>query len=231
MNSNKSLKFRHELKHNINFSDYLILCSRLRVVARLDDHVGDEGTYRIRSLYFDNLHDKVLREKIDGINNREKFRIRYYNDNFTYIRLEKKSKINGLCLKQSAVLSKEECEKLIEGDLDWMTSRGDPLILELYSKMKFQQLKPRVIVDYVREPYVFKAGNVRVTIDTRIQTGLVSNDLFNQELPTVDAGTDKDMILEVKYDEFLPDIIKDIVQLKGRRSSAFSKYAACRIYG
>lgn len=228
---NESLKFRHELKHAINQSDYYALKSRLKVVAKSDRNVDETGKYRIRSLYFDNIHDKALREKIDGVNNREKFRIRYYNDDFSYIKLEKKSKINGLCNKQAVNLTKEQCEALLEGDIDWMKESKEPLVIELYTKMNYQQLKPRTLVDYIREPFVYEPGNVRITIDSEIRTGLYAKDLFDLEAPMIRVDEKGVMILEVKFDDFLPDLIADMIQTNYRRSSAFSKYAVCRMYG
>ena len=102
------MKFRHELKHCINMSDYYMITSKLKHIARLDTNAGGDGEYRIRSIYFDNYCDKILNEKVMGLNNRDKFRIRYYNDEIGFIKLEKKSKINGLCLKVSASISAEE---------------------------------------------------------------------------------------------------------------------------
>ncbi|KMT22378.1 polyphosphate polymerase domain-containing protein [Clostridium cylindrosporum] len=227
----KEKKFRHELKHYINTSDYLGLKQRLKVITTPDPHTGFEGKYKIRSLYFDNINDKALKEKIYGINNREKFRIRYYNDDFSYIKLEKKSKINGLCNKVSERLTKEECEKIINGDLAWMRECMHPLVVELYAKMKYQQLRPKTVVDYIREPFIYKMGNVRITLDSNIRTGIYSRDLFNVSLPTISVDRNKVIILEVKYDEYIPDIIRDIVQVNNRKCTAFSKYAACRIYG
>ena len=182
-------------------------------------------------MYFDNIHDKALREKIDGVNNREKFRIRYYNDNFSFIKLEKKSKINGLCNKQATSITKEQCESLLEGDIGWMKESKDPLILELYTKMNYQQLRPRTLVDYMREPFVYEPGNVRITIDSDIRTGLYTKDLFDLEAPMIRVDEANTMILEVKFDAFLPDVMADIIQTNHRRSSAFSKYAVCRMYG
>ena len=229
--NNEGLKFRHELKHTINRSDYFALRSRLRAVAKVDKNVDETGKYRIRSLYFDNIHDKALREKIDGVNNREKFRIRYYNDNFSFIKLEKKSKINGLCNKQATSITKEQCESLLEGDIGWMKESKDPLIMELYTKMNYQQLRPRTLVDYMREPFVYEPGNVRITIDSDIRTGLYTKDLFDLEAPMIRVDEADTMILEVKFDAFLPDVMADIIQTNHRRSSAFSKYAVCRMYG
>lgn len=223
------MKYRHEWKHEINYADMLTLRTRLSAVMKRDEHaIG--GVYQIRSLYFDNLSDKVLREKIDGVNIREKFRIRYYNGDTSFIVLEKKSKINGLCAKKSCRITKEEAQRIVDGNLGWMVDSDKPLCQELYSKMLSQGLKPKTIVDYTRDPFVFAPGNVRVTIDYNIRTGAFRTDFLNSETLTLPAG-EAPIILEVKWDEYLPDIIKDAVSLPGRRVTAFSKYEQCRIYG
>ena len=224
------MKFRHEYKHYINRSDYYILKSRLETIMKPDRNVNAEGKYIIRSLYFDNIYDKALREKIDGVNSREKFRFRYYNDDTSFIRLEKKSKINNLCNKQSVKVSKEQVQKIIDGDYEWMNTTEEKLLLELYSKIKGQLLIPKTIVEYIREPYTMEAGNVRITIDSEIKTGILSTDFLNQDTYMVTANDDT-MILEVKYDNYLPDVVRNIIALETRRSSAFSKYAVSRIYG
>ena len=223
------MKLRHEWKHEITPADCLVLTSRLSAVARRDAH-GENGRYMIRSLYFDDLRDTALREKIDGVNRREKFRIRFYNGDASYICLEKKTKQNGLCGKRSVLLSAHEVQSLLDGDLDWMPDSGRALIQELYWKMKTAGLRPKTIVDYTRDAFVFPAGNVRVTLDSGIRTGLQSTDFLNPECVTVPAG-DAPVILEVKWNDFLPDVIRNAVQLPGRRTSSFSKYAACRVYG
>ena len=224
------MKFRHEYKFYVNQSEYIVLRQRLRSVMESDSHTDENGEYKIRSLYFDNLYDKALLEKLNGVNNREKFRIRYYNDDFSKISLEKKSKINGLCNKVSAPLTKEECEKILDGDLDWMLESPYDLVKELYVKMKTQLLKPKVLVDYMREPFVYEYGNVRITLDRDIRTGLYVTDLFDLDAPTIIAG-EPVIILEVKYDEYLPGFIRDIVDLKNKQATAYSKYGVCRILG
>ena len=180
-------------------------------------------------MYFDTAQDKALKEKINGLNIREKFRIRYYNNDTSVIHLEKKSKINGLCLKESALLSKEMAQAIADGEYDLMIKSDEPLIQELYTKIKTQGLRPKTIVDYEREPFVFPAGNVRVTLDYNIRTGITCTDFLNPDCVTVPAGDA--IILEVKWDEFLPDIIRDIVQLPSCRTGNYSKYAVSRIYG
>ena len=223
------MQFRHEHKHYINYLDYLILRSKLRAVMQPDVNTNENGEYYIRSLYFDNYRDVALQDKISGINHREKFRIRCYNKDFSFINLEKKSKINGLCAKIKVTITKNQAEAILAHDTDWMATSTEPLIVELYSKMKSGQLRPKTIVDYNREAFVYGPGNVRVTIDRNIRTGLFSTDLFNPDLPTVATG-DQQMLLEVKYDNFIPEVIANLIQLDGRRQTAFSKYAASRIY-
>ncbi len=222
-------KYRHEWKHEINLSDSIAVRQRMNAVAGIDPHAKG-GRYEIRSMYFDNPSDMALREKLDGVNRREKFRIRYYNGDTSLIHLEKKSKINGLCSKVSAPLTADEARAIGCGDIDWMPDSKWPLIRELYAKMCFQRLEAKTIVDYTRIPYIFEAGNVRVTLDFNIRTGMNCRDFLNPDCVTVPAG-DSGIILEVKWDEYLPSIIRDAVDLKGRHVSAFSKYAACRVYG
>ncbi len=222
-------KYRHEWKHELDRQDLLTLRRRLRAVTEPDPHTVD-GRYTIRSLYFDNLRDKALREKLDGVDRREKFRIRYYNSDLSLIRLEKKSKVGGLGTKYTAPLTAEEVRRILEGDILWMKASPHPLTRELYCKLLYQGLRPKTIVEYTREPFIFRPGNVRVTLDYDLRTALSCRDFLDPESLTVPAG-DAPILLEVKWDEFLPDIIRDIVQLPGRRASAFSKYAQCRIYG
>ena len=189
-----------------------------------------KGYYKIRSLYFDSLTDKALREKQDGVNEREKFRIRYYEHDTSFLRLEKKSKMNGLCQKAWIPIHASEAEQILIGDIQWMKEDARELVRELYLKMKTKGLQPKTIVDYTRDAYVFPAGNVRITLDYDIRTGLQSVDFLNPDIPTIPVSGSP-ILLEVKWDEYLPDIIRDAVQLPGRRAAAFSKYAACRTYG
>lgn len=218
---------RHELKHYINYADLQELRARLSMVAKPDEHsVKGEG-YRVKSLYFDNYNDKALMEKLDGVNNREKFRLRLYNNGRSFIRLEKKSKRDGICYKESVVISEEECRRLLDGDYIVLKEDGRDLCLELYAKMLYQQLRAKSIVDYMREAYVYPAGNVRVTFDYDIRTGNSIHGFLKAEpVPIPITGV---YILEVKYDTFLPEIIRAMVSLTSRRSTAFSKYAAARI--
>ena len=228
----KEARYRHELKYQISRSDYLALRQRLKPVMKQDGHVREDGTYVIRSIYFDNYNDKALRDKVNGVPHREKFRIRYYNDDFSFIKLEKKVKDNGLCKKFSARLAETECHRIMEGDIDWMKVHHEPLVRELYVKMKQGLLRPRVLVSYVREPYVYAPGNVRVTFDSQIRTSAFHRKYMEPYVHDISATDSPDtMVMEVKYDDFLPEIIGKLVQTRGVRVQAFSKYGASRRFG
>lgn len=197
-----------------------------------DEHVNEDGRYVIRSIYFDNSDDKVLREKIDGIQKREKFRIRYYNDDLSFLTLEKKIKYNNLCMKIDAELSEAECRAILSGKTDWMMAHPSGLVRELYCKMNSQQLRPRLLVSYIREPYVYAAGNVRVTFDFGIRSTLFHREFLERTVTDIEiTDTPGDIILEVKFDAFLPDIIQSLLQTEEIRQQAYSKYGSGRRFG
>lgn len=224
------MQLRHEYKHYLNYGDYVSIRNRLQAVMKMDSHVSDKGFYQIRSLYFDNMQDRALLEKISGVSEREKFRIRCYDFDYDFIRLEKKVKKGGLGYKLSAGLTVEEMERLLNGETEWLKQSKDALKVELYEKMKFQGLRPKTIVDYRREPFVYPAGHVRITMDYDIRTGIQDKDFLNPNVNTVPASPGT-YIMEVKYDNFLPDMLRDIVQPLFREETAFSKYEVCRRYG
>lgn len=221
------LHFRHELKYRIHSVDDHIISHRLKNLFSHDKYADSHGIYRVSSLYFDTPYDKALREKIDGVNVREKFRLRYYNQDTSFIRLEKKMKINGLCRKNSAKMSREQVQMLFDGKIDFLINSNIPLFHELYGQMKGQLLAPKTIAIYDREAFTYLPGNVRITIDRNLRTGLSNTDFLNPNLSFMNIS-DGLSVLEVKYDAFLPDIVKRAVQIPNRQSAAISKYAACR---
>lgn len=221
------MKLRHEYKHRLSPLELPVLRCRLSAAMKTDPY-AKQGFYCIRSLYFDNSADKALREKIDGVNKREKFRLRYYNGDVSRIILEKKSKYGNLCSKVQEAIHWEEAEKLTFGLIP--SSAESSLLGELGVKMKLQGLRPKTIVDYIREPFVFAPGNVRVTLDHHLRTAMNPTGFLEPDCSTIPAGEGL-AILEVKWDQFLPCVIQELVQMPGVHTSSFSKYAACRIYG
>ena len=220
-------KYRNELKYYINTADRIELRSKLNHIAKPDSHASQDGRYKVRSLYFDNYEDKAVTEKLSGQSRREKFRIRYYDGDTSFIRLEKKSKINRGCHKQSAIVTAEQCAEIISGRYDSLLSRESQLMSELYAKIKFQNLRPKIIVDYMREAYVYPAGNVRITIDGDIRSSGNVSEFLNPDIPTIPSANA--IVLEVKFDGFLPDIIAGVLQMDGRGITEFSKYVVSRL--
>lgn len=154
------------------------------------------------------------------------------NDDLSHIKLEKKVKDNGLCKKFSARLTEEECRRILAGDTEWMMDHPKALVQELYVKMKSGPLRPKVLVSYVREPYVYAPGNVRVTFDSQLRTGGLHRKFLEPSVQDISATDTPDtMLMEVKYDDYLPEIIGKLVQTKGSRVQAFSKYRVCRRFG
>ena len=184
----------------------------------------DQGhEYLIRSLYFDTINDDALEEKIAGVGNRKKYRIRIYNFSDRVIKLECKSKYGDLISKQSVSIPRELADQLIAGDPEGLQRMRHPLLHDVYREMKTRLLRPVVIVDYVREAYIHPAEEVRITFDKQIRTGLYQTDMFNPNIPTYPVFDDPVEVLEVKYDEFLPTYMQAILSGVTAQRSAVSK--------
>lgn len=219
-------KFRSELKYEISYGEYMMLQPRLKQVMKRDSHADENGSYLIKSLYFDNCYDKALIEKQNGLSCRDKYRIRCYNNDYSLITLEKKSKRNNLCLKKSCILTREECEGIISGKLP--PDNGREVLSDFRAAYAGKLMRPKTLVVYKREAFIYEPGNVRITFDSDIRSGLYHTDFFDNSYPLIPAINKGKMILEIKFDEYLPDIIRHIIQSGTPRVQAFSKYAACR---
>ncbi|MED1568642.1 polyphosphate polymerase domain-containing protein [Bacillus paramycoides] len=224
-------KLRHELKYYINYYEFENLRSRLRPVVQRDKNsISDDG-YHIRSLYFDDCFDTSMYEKNYGVHRRDKYRIRIYNKSDRTIKLERKSKFGDYISKESMNLSRKEYEKIMNRDLEFLKVRDSKLARDFYLKCASQQMVPRIIVDYMREAYIYELGDIRITFDKRLMAGVNSFDIFNPELVTVNALHKKFLVLEIKYNEFLPSHIHGLLQLESHERSAISKYLICREEG
>lgn len=224
------LKGRRELKHAITKAECHLLRKNLQNFMKLDPH-GQDGKYLIRSIYFDNFENKILRQKTEGFFHRDKFRARLYDYNTDFINLEKKSKRDNLTYKQKCRLTADEYERIRLGDIQWMSEDSRDLLKELYVQMTLFQIKPTTVVDYEREVFIYEYGNVRVTFDSNVKTSYRDTDFLNPELIVVDALEQDMVILEVKFDEFLPDVIKQLLSIIDTRKTSFSKYQLSRRYG
>ncbi|MBQ7114255.1 MAG: polyphosphate polymerase domain-containing protein [Clostridia bacterium] len=225
----KTPEYRHELKYYINRGSYTLLSKKLALTLEQDKYARKNGgEYFIRSLYFDDMNDSAFREKLDGVDNRDKFRIRIYNMSDAAIKLECKHKENGYILKKSVMLSREEYERLMKGDYTFLLHRNEPFARRMFAEFATKPLKPRVIVDYMREAYTFPLEDVRITFDKDVRTGMRSTDLFNARIPTYPVIDGYDMVLEVKFNRYLPTYVRSLLQLDAHTRSAVSKYCLCR---
>lgn len=223
----KEKPYRHELKYYINAGDYTLLRQRLNAAMEHDENAGETGEYHIRSLYFDDPANTALREKLSGVDKRDKIRIRIYNLSDKVIKLECKHKKDGFIQKDSISLSREECERLCRGDYTFLLRRSEPFARRMFVKFASEGLRPAVIVDYVREAFVFPAEDVRITFDKDVRTAYRSTDIFNTNLTTYPV-TEYPMVLEVKFNHYLPTYIRELVQTSASIRSAISKYCLCR---
>jgi len=228
MNGVAAKKFRHELKYYMNPLQYEVMKRQLRSLLKPDKYAGPEGDYHIRSLYFDDIDNKALHEKLAGVRDREKYRIRIYNKSDKVIHLEKKIKFNEYVAKVKEPLSRKTYDAIMAGDYEPLNDPSKPLLAEMHFQMKNKLLRPKVIVDYVREAYICGEGNVRITFDKKLMTGLNQVDIFDPELSMIRAFDEEIIVLEVKYDEYLPEYVRTATQTGGLVRQSNSKYVLCR---
>ena len=220
-------KYRHELKYLIDQGQMLLIRQRLEKTMRLDEHVKG-GSYLISSLYFDDYDDSCFHDVGAGVDLRKKYRMRYYDHDDSRISLECKAKRQNLMLKRSTLLNKEESRALVKGRYLRDISAQDEMKKEFTGKMMAQGYHPVIIVEYERIPYVYKAGNVRITFDMNVRSSKdIENFLgdYKRLRPVLPHGS---LIMEVKYDEYLPNVIYDCLNTGDLEQLSISKYTLCR---
>lgn len=224
-------KYRHEIKFIISKQMSLILKQRLALAMDVDKNsVNLDNTYFIRSLYFDDINSTAYYEKIDGVLYRKKYRIRIYNNDSSFIRLERKWKHNNMTSKDQLKISKENCIDLLTNQFDNIDKEllNNSLMKEFITDIKVFGLKPSVIVDYKRLAYTYPISEVRITFDEKIKSGLYNCNLFNMNRITYDVIDNNEVVLEVKFNEVLPEHISIILQTIPMYRQAVSKFALCR---
>ncbi|NLI22562.1 MAG: polyphosphate polymerase domain-containing protein [Clostridiales bacterium] len=226
-----AVPLRHELKYFITPAEYYLLSRALdRVLERDPNGDPERNEYHIRSLYFDTINNTAMLDKLNGVKDRDKYRIRIYNFSDRFIRMECKTKVGNLISKRSLAIPKLLAEQLIAGDPTGLERTRSGLLHDLFREMTLERLRPVVIVDYVREAYLSPVEEVRITFDKQLRTGLNSQDLFNPYLPTISPFDHDEMIMEVKYNRMLPPYIRDLLctYVRSAQNSAISKYCWCR---
>ena len=225
----EEIKYRNEIKYICSEQQLRLIEQRIRSICQRDSHAGADGTYTIRSVYFDDCYDTCYHENESGVDIREKFRIRIYDGDMSYITLECKRKENGKNHKFTCPLTKEQCNALLEGSYE-LQEDAPPLLRKLYQQYRTRQMTPKVIVQYERTPYIYRAGNVRITFDRNISGSGKVPEFGNPGLTVYPIMPVGQHILEVKYDEFFPDFLRSQMQIGNLQQTAFSKYYLCRKY-
>lgn len=220
--------YRHEMKYAISAAQVPLLKSRITGLMQPDPHVGADGIYNIRSLYFDDYYNRFYYENENGTDPRMKFRIRIYNHSSRKITLECKRKERGKTLKTSCPLTLEQTRMLMEGKAFSAQPTDHPLLHQLLLEMHTHMLRPVVIVEYDRIPYIYKNGNVRVTFDMNISTSSDISGFLDEQIPKRPIMPAGQHLMEVKFDEYLPDFIYRNLNLGSLRQTTFSKFYLCR---
>ncbi|MGB9915351.1 MAG: polyphosphate polymerase domain-containing protein [Candidatus Bathyarchaeales archaeon] len=228
MMTDKILCLRHEFKYKIDQLQFDVLRKNLARILKPDPHMGAAGRYNVRSLYFDDFRNSAFWEKQAGIYSRDKYRIRIYNCSDAFIKFERKTKIHNYVLKESVRITKEEANRIIAGDVDFLANSQHKLLRDFYHKTRCDLMKPIAVVEYNRIAYFYPLGNVRITFDTELRMGLGTISLFDRGICTVSVFNERDVILEVKYDEVLPTFISGLFPDTIRPRSAIGKFVMCR---
>lgn len=222
----KTEQYRHEWKYLIDTAQKELICRRLSPFLSLDKHAKD-GAYMIRSLYFDDYFNTAYEEKDAGVLQRKKYRIRIYNCSDASIKLERKKKFGSYIYKEAATLTKDEVYKILDGDYGFLLQSTKPLCREFYVECMSNMMRPRTVVDYDREPWISDAGTVRITFDSDVRAAVGSFDIFDDTLPALPVLEPGKCVMEVKYTEFLPRFVRDVLPDRASEFTAVSKYVLC----
>lgn len=220
--------FRHEIKLLLEKPDYLAMRTRLRALLEPDPNAGPDGEYFIRSLYFDDLAKHSYFEKLAGVADRKKYRLRVYGLSDSVIKLECKEKRGELIRKRSLGIRRDAADALIKGDFSPLREYDSALAKEVLSLHTGKGLMPSVVVDYDREAYLYPVSNVRLTFDKALHAGFSCADVFDPNLPTLPVFEREQVIFEIKYDDVLPKHLQLILADSHGSKLALSKFTLCR---
>lgn len=220
-------KFRHEMKYIIPSMYHDEMVRVFQQIMDYDKHSGADHQYNIRSLYFDDMYKTAYQEKLDGIQYRKKYRIRIYNCQDQVISLECKHKDGPYIFKESVKLSRKEYDKILEGDFSFLLKKPEQMAKEFFVDARTNQIRPEVIVEYDREPFVNQVGTVRITFDKNLRASSWREDMFDEKAPSFGVMPGELMILEVKFTELLPEKIRRLFRTYDIVQTSASKFCMC----
>ncbi len=221
---------RNELKYYINYFDYFTLVNKLKYVLKADSHTNSSNLYNVKTLYFDSYDDECLSQKLSGLMYHKKYRMRIYNTSDETVKFEIKNKINNQIFKETALITKESAIKVIKGDFNELLEYNNDILNRIYAEFTTKAFRPVVMIDYVREAYLLEQFDIRVTIDKDLKCNNLNYDIFSKDITMMPVMTDQKYILEIKYNTYLPDYIKSMLQIEAFEKTSISKYAMSRRY-
>jgi len=232
----KGVALRHEKKYYISTAAQGQISHRLKHTIKRDENVGEDGVYTVTSLYLEDMYDSSYFEKTAGILTRYKYRIRMYKNDPRKLTLEKKLKYGEYIGKVSCLLSMDEYRAIFSGNkLEILLDSKYGLLHELFVEIRTKRLAPKVVVEYDREVFVAEQGNVRITFDKRLRAGISNLDITKEDVNKISAISEDRIIMEVKYDAYLPSYVRDLLTVPGRDNMSISKYTICadleKLYG
>ncbi len=220
-------RFRHEMKYIIPLSMYHEMTQVFRQFLRYDSHTGPTHEYNIRSLYFDDMYRTAYQEKLDGVQYRKKYRIRIYNSTDKTIALECKHKDGPYIFKESVKITHAEYDGILRGETGFLLRHSSPMAREFAIDCRTKLLRPKVIVEYDREPMIYDVGTVRITFDKLLRAMEKDEDMFDPNAPSLSVMGSEQMILEVKFTGLLPEKIRRLFTAYEIVQTNASKYCMC----
>ncbi|MDR2547674.1 MAG: polyphosphate polymerase domain-containing protein [Lachnospiraceae bacterium] len=223
---------RREVKFLLAQAEYAVIKNRVAALLEPDEHSDSDGGYFIRSIYFDDIRDTAYREKVNGVFDRRKFRIRLYNDDLTFIRLESKEKYNKWIIKQHARIDENIAKRLLDEDFRVLDDSENDFLKHFSSLTSEIGLRSVVTTDYYREAYMYPASNLRITFDKHLHaSGLTGFSLVRGEAGdwlSLPIFRHDEVVMEIKYDDFMPEMVSAVIPRKTGKALAVSKYCLCR---
>jgi hypothetical protein len=221
---------RNELKYYLSYSGYVMLSDILKKFLLQDKHNKEKlGGYFIRSLYFDDIDDKAFEDKMAGIEERSKYRLRIYDVSDKWVKFEIKNKFNDNITKETAIISRDDAKEIQNGNFEVMLKYNNPILNKAYIEFKKYSYKPVSLIDYLREAFVYDVNNVRIVFDRFLKSSTLHLDIFKTDPALVPQLKKEIIIMEIKYDHFIPSWIKELIQIPSFDRSAISKYCIGRL--
>ncbi|MDD3138410.1 MAG: polyphosphate polymerase domain-containing protein [Lachnospiraceae bacterium] len=220
--------YRKEIKYVIPIEEYLRIKIPLEAIMKKDIY-GDQGTYMVRSQYYDSLYNRDLHDNLSGIMEKRKIRIRLYSTKDETVKLEYKCKSNTDSLKRSILMSRKEAQQMESHQYEFLLNRTEDLATELYQRMMQGCYRPKTIITYQRGALSYPDSDLRITFDTDLRATINPYGLFDEETMQIPMMSQDVGILEVKYNNYLPYPIKEIVNSIDQLAEANSKYSSARL--